>query len=54
MYLTRAAVGLFVLLALGNGPFLAFSFVTGVPIVFALVAWGLWHARRSFTAAFAV
>jgi hypothetical protein len=53
MYLTRAAAGLLLLLAVGSGVFLAFSFVTGLPLTVALVAWGLWHARRSFTAAFA-
>ena len=54
MYLTRAAAGLLLLLAVGSGVFLAFSFVTGFPVAIALVVWGLWHARRSFTAAFAV
>jgi hypothetical protein len=54
MYLVRAAVGLFFLVAVGTGAFLAFSFVTGLPVVLALVVWGLWHARRSFTAAFSV
>ncbi len=54
MYLTRAAAGLLLLGAVGSGVFLAFSFLTGFPVAIALVVWGLWHARRSFTAAFAV
>jgi Protein of unknown function (DUF3159) len=53
MCLMRGAAGLLLLLAVGSGVFLAFSFVTGLPLTIALVVWGLWHARRSFTAAFA-
>jgi hypothetical protein len=49
MYLMRAAAGLLLLLAVGSGAFLAFSFVTGLPATIALVVWGLWHARRRFS-----
>lgn len=44
----RAALRLFVLLHSGVGSFLVVSILTGVPPYVALVAWGLWHARRSF------
>lgn len=46
--LARAALRLFALLASGVGGFVVISFVTGGPLFVALVAWGLWHARRSF------
>jgi intracellular septation protein A len=46
--LVRAALRLFVLLHSGVGGFLVVSVLTGVPPYVALVAWGLWHARRSF------
>jgi hypothetical protein len=46
--LVRAAVRLYVLLHAGVGGFVVVSILTGVPPYAALVAWGLWHARRSF------
>jgi hypothetical protein len=36
------------LLHAGVGVFVLASFVTGTPVIVALVGWGLWHARRSF------
>jgi hypothetical protein len=44
----RAAVRLYVLLHSGVGGFLVVSILTGFPPYAALVAWGLWHAKRSF------
>lgn len=46
--LLRAGLRLFALLRGGVGGFVIVSFVTGAPAFAALVAWGLWHARRSF------
>ncbi len=46
--LVRAGVRLWVLLNAGVGGFVLVSLVTGIPPYVALVAWGLWHARRSF------
>ena len=46
---TRAALRLFVLLHSGVGGFVLISLVTGFPFLFALVAWGIWHARRVFS-----
>jgi Protein of unknown function (DUF3159) len=46
--LARAAVRLYVLLHSGVGGFLVVSILTGFPPYAALVAWGLWHAKRSF------
>jgi Protein of unknown function (DUF3159) len=45
----RAALRLFVLLEAGVGGFILISTVTGTPIIFALVFWAIWHARRTFT-----
>jgi hypothetical protein len=45
----RAALRLVVLLHSGVGGFLVVSLVTGIPPYVALVTWGLWHARRSFS-----
>jgi hypothetical protein len=45
----RAALRLFVLLRSGVGGFVVISIVTGFPFFFALVAWGIWHARRVFS-----
>jgi len=45
----RAALRLFVLLHSGVGGFVLISLVTGFPFFFALVAWGIWHARRVFS-----
>ena len=45
----RAGLRLIVLLRSGVGGFLLVSVVTGSPMVALLIAWGLWHARRSFS-----
>lgn len=45
----RAALRLYVLLDKGVGGFVLISVVTGPPLFAALVAWGIWHARRVFT-----
>jgi hypothetical protein len=47
--LARAALRLFVLLHSGVGGFVVVSLVTGFPFFFALVFWGIWHARRVFS-----
>ncbi|MDX6476286.1 MAG: hypothetical protein QOH95_1797 [Gaiellaceae bacterium] len=47
--LARAALRLFVLLHSGIGGFVVISLVTGFPVFVALVAWGIWHARRVFS-----
>ncbi len=47
--LARAALRLAVLLGSGVGSFLLVSVATGAPLVIALVLWGVWHARRTFT-----
>ena len=47
--LGRAALRLAVLLGSGVGSFVLVSAVTGAPILVVLVAWGIWHARRTFT-----
>jgi hypothetical protein len=44
----RAGLRLVLLLHDGVGAFVVGSFVTGTPVIVALLAWGLWHARRSF------
>ena len=49
--LLRAGLRLWALLSSGVGGFVVVSFVTGTPVLAALVIWGLWHARRTFTAA---
>jgi hypothetical protein len=46
--LARSALRLGVLLAGGVGGFVLVSFLTGTPILVALVLWGVWHARRVF------
>jgi intracellular septation protein A len=48
--LARAVLRLLVLLHSGVGGFVLVSVVTGTPVFAALVAWGIWHARRSFVA----
>jgi Protein of unknown function (DUF3159) len=45
----RAALRLALLLHAGIGAFVVVSFATGTPVVAALLAWGVWHARRTFT-----
>jgi intracellular septation protein A len=47
--LARAALRLYVLLQSGVGGFVVISIVTGFPFFFALVFWGIWHARRVFS-----
>lgn len=49
--LVRAGLRLAALLGAGVAGFLLVSFATGTPAFFALVAWGLWHARRTFSRA---
>jgi Protein of unknown function (DUF3159) len=44
----RAAFRLVLLLHAGVGAFVVASFVTGTPVIAALLGWGLWHARRAF------
>jgi Protein of unknown function (DUF3159) len=46
--LARAVLRVVVLLHSGIGSFVLVSLVTGPPLLVALVAWGLWHARHSF------
>ena len=48
--LARAGLRLAVLLGSGVGGFVLVSLLTGPPVFFALVFWGIWHARRSFRA----
>jgi hypothetical protein len=36
------------LLGAGVGGFVVVSLLTGVPMLLALLFWGIWHARRSF------
>jgi Protein of unknown function (DUF3159) len=47
--LARAGLRLAVLLHSGVGGFILISLVTGAPAFVLLVAWSLWHARRSFS-----
>jgi Protein of unknown function (DUF3159) len=47
--LARAALRLAVLLWSGIGSFVLVSVLTGVPLLIALVFWGIWHARRTFS-----
>jgi hypothetical protein len=47
--LGRASLRLAALLGSGVGGFVLVSFATGMPLFVALVGWGLWHARRTFT-----
>jgi hypothetical protein len=46
--LARSALRLVVLLASGVGGMVVVSFLTGTPILIALVLWGFWHARHAF------
>lgn len=46
--LARAALRLWALLGSGVAGFVVVSAVTGTPLLVALVAWGIWHARRAF------
>ena len=47
--LARAALRLAILLWSGVGSFVLVSALTGAPILVALVLWGIWHARRTFS-----
>ena len=47
--LLRAALRLWALLHAGIGGFVVVSLLTGLVPYVVLVAWGLWHARRSFS-----
>ncbi len=47
--LVRAGLRLWALLDSGVGGFFVTSVATGPPVVVLLVAWGVQHARRSFT-----
>ena len=49
-YVARAAFRLWALLASGVGGFVVVSIVTGSPFVLVLIGWGVWHARRTFSA----
>jgi intracellular septation protein A len=49
-YVARAALRLWALLASGVGGFVVVSILTGSPFVLVLIAWGVWHARRTFSA----
>ena len=46
--LARAGLRLGLLLTGGIGGFVVVSFLTGTPVLVALVLWGVWHARRAF------
>lgn len=48
--LARAGLRLWALLSSGVGGFVVVSFLTGTPLIAALVFWSLWHARRAFGA----
>jgi Protein of unknown function (DUF3159) len=47
--LARAAFRLWALLDSGVSGFVLISIATGPPLIVLLVAWGIWHARRSFS-----
>jgi intracellular septation protein A len=49
-YIARAALRLWALLTSGVGGFVVVSILTGSPFVLVLIAWGVWHARRTFSA----
>ena len=49
-YLARAAFRLWALLESGVGGFVVVSILTGSPFVLVLIGWGVWHARRTFSA----
>lgn len=44
----RAGLRLAILLHGNVGAFVVVSLLTGTPVIVALVAWGIWHARRAF------
>ena len=47
--LARAGLRLAALLGSGIGGFVLVSLATGTPVFVALVAWGVWHARQTFS-----
>ena len=47
--LARAALRLWALLESGVGAFVVVSAVTGTPLLAALIVWGIWHAKRTFS-----
>jgi hypothetical protein len=47
--LARAALRLWALLDSGVAGFVLVSVVTGMPVLIALIGWGIWHARRVFS-----
>jgi hypothetical protein len=47
--LARTGLRLWALLDTGVGGFVVVSILTGTPLVAALIAWGIWHARRAFS-----
>lgn len=47
--LARAGLRLWALLDSGVGGFVVISIATGTPLLAALIAWGIWHARRTFS-----
>ena len=47
--LARAGLRLWALLESGVGGFVVVSILTGTPVVVALVAWSIWHAKRTFS-----
>jgi hypothetical protein len=47
--LARAALRLWALLDSGVAGFVLVSVVTGLPLLIALIGWGIWHARRVFS-----
>jgi hypothetical protein len=47
--LARAGLRLWALLDSGVGGFVVVSIATGTPLLAALIAWGIWHARRTFS-----
>lgn len=46
--LLRAGLRLWALLESGVGGFVLVSILTGTPVIAALVAWSIWHAKRAF------
>jgi hypothetical protein len=46
--LARAGLRLWALLESGVGGFVVVSILTGTPVIAALIAWSIWHAKRAF------
>jgi hypothetical protein len=47
--LARAGLRLWALLESGVGGFVLVSILTGTPVIAALIAWSIWHAKRAFS-----